>query len=133
MKINHYALFALDLEAVRLFFVRYFDATAGPQYHNTRTGFRSYMLTFGDGSRLEIMSRPETSAHADDARRHPYAPGYHHLSLSVGSREDVNDLAARLAADGYATTDGPRVTGDGYYEAAIAGPEGLILEIMADM
>lgn len=38
-----------DLVAARDFFVRYFGATANDEYHNQRTGFRSYFLTFEDG------------------------------------------------------------------------------------
>lgn len=45
-------MYVLDLEKVRDFFVRYFDAVPNEMYHNQRTGFKSYFLSFGDGSRL---------------------------------------------------------------------------------
>ena len=35
----------------------------------------------------------------------------------------------RLARAGYSVLSGPRVTGDGYYESCVAGPEGIQLEI----
>ena len=36
---------------------------------------------------------------------------------------------AQLHADGYPVTSEPRVTGDGYYESCVLGPEGVQLEL----
>ena len=58
MKIEHIALYVNDLEAAKDFFVRYFDAVPNAGYHNPRTDFRSYFLTFADGARLELMNKP---------------------------------------------------------------------------
>lgn len=58
MKINHIAMYVNDLEAAKDFFVKYFGAVSGELYHNTKTDFRSYFLSFSDGTRLEIMTRP---------------------------------------------------------------------------
>ena len=58
MKIEHIALYVNDLEAAKDFFVRYFDAVPNGGYHNPRTDFRSYFLTFADGARLELMNNP---------------------------------------------------------------------------
>lgn len=41
--------------------------------------------------------------------------GYAHIAFSVGSKEKVDVLTARLKADGYKVVSGPRTTGDGYY------------------
>ena len=125
MKIEHIALYVNDLEGARDFFVRYFGAISNEGYHNTRTDFRSYFLTFEDGARLEIMTKPDLTDSGDFLNRY----GYAHLAFSVGSREAVNDLTARLKADGYPVYSGPRVTGDGYYESCILGFEGNIIEI----
>ena len=46
MKIEHAALYVNDLEAAKDFFVRYLDAVPNEGYHNPRTDFRSYFLTF---------------------------------------------------------------------------------------
>ena len=51
MKIEHAALYVNDLEAAKDFFVRYLDAVPNEGYHNPRTDFRSYFLTFGEGAR----------------------------------------------------------------------------------
>lgn len=42
MKINHVAMYVRDLEAVKDFFVRFFDAVSNEMYHNPRTGLKSY-------------------------------------------------------------------------------------------
>ena len=126
MRIDHAALFCRDLEQMRQFFIDYFDARSNEQYHNPRTGLRTYILSFTEGStRLELMQRPDVQ----DADPSQPAIGYVHLSFAVGSRKGVNLLTRRLAADGYTVTSGPRTTGDGYYESSILGPEGIQIEI----
>ena len=125
MKIEHVAMYVNDLEAVRDFFVKYFDAVSNEGYHNVRTGFRSYFLSFYDGARLEIMNRPDMS----DDDKALARTGYIHLAFSVGSQENVDALTKRLKADGYEVVSGPRTTGDGYYESCVLGPEGNQIEI----
>ena len=61
MRLAHTALFAADLERARTFYTRYFDCTAGALYHNPRTGFRSYFLTFPEGGQLELMAWDEVT------------------------------------------------------------------------
>ena len=56
-------------------------------------------------------------------------PGYAHIAFSVGSREGVDELTARLRNDGYEVTSGPRFTGDGYYESVVLDGEGNRIEI----
>ena len=125
MKIEHVAMYVNDLEAMRDFFVRYFDAVSNEGYHNVRTDFRSYFLSFSDGARLEIMNRPDMS----DDDKALARTGYIHLAFSVGSQENVDALTKRLKADGYEVVSGPRTTGDGYYESCVLGPEGNQIEI----
>ena len=126
MRIDHAALFCRDLEQMRQFFIDYFDARSNEQYHNPRTGLRTYILSFTEGStRLELMQRPDVQ----DAEPSQSAIGYVHLSFAVGSRKGVDLLTRRLAADGYTVTSGPRTTGDGYYESCILGPEGIQIEV----
>jgi lactoylglutathione lyase len=57
--------------------------------------------------------------------------GLTHLALSVGSEERVNELTHRLRNDGYPVLDGPRRTGDGYYESVVLDPDGNRVEIAA--
>jgi hypothetical protein len=124
VSIDHAALYVRDLEACRDFFVKYFGALANEGYHNKTTNFRSYFLNFLGGTRLEIMTRPELADLPGDA-----AVGHAHVALSVGSKEQVDALTARLRADSYEVTSGPRTTGDGYYESCVLGPEGIQIEI----
>ena len=125
MKIEHIALYVQDLEGAREFFMKYFGARPNEGYHNQTTDFRSYFLSFEDASRLEIMTKPGLTDAGDTTNRF----GYAHIAFSVGSREEVDRLTARLKEDGYAVLSGPRTTGDGYYESCILGFEGNLIEI----
>lgn len=58
MEIEHLAIYVNDIELVKDFFVRYFDATANEMYHNKQSDFKSYFLNFESGSRLGIRTRP---------------------------------------------------------------------------
>lgn len=125
MKIEHIALYVEELEETKNFFIKYLGAKANNGYHNPRTNFRSYFLSFEDGARLEIMQRPEMVNLPKEAAR----TGYAHIAFSVGSREKVDALTAELKADGYDVVSGPRITGDGYYESCIVAMEGNQVEI----
>lgn len=125
MKIDHIAIYVCDLEGARDFFMQYFGAKSNEGYHNKRTDFRSFFLSFDDDTRLELMTRPQLA----DMEKVRERTGYAHLSFSVGSKEWVDALTAQLKADGFEVVDGPRTTGDGYYESAIVGFEGNLIEI----
>ena len=125
MKIEHIALYVNDLEHARKFFMKYLGAKSNDGYHNPRTNFRSYFLSFDDGARLEIMNEPEMTDFPKELAR----TGYAHIAFSVGSKEKVDALTAELKADGYAIVSGPRTTGDGYYESCIVAIEENQIEI----
>jgi len=94
-------------------------------YHNVKTGFKSYFLSFEDGARLEIMTRP----HLEHSSMTEIQTGYIHIAFSVGGREEVDSLTKELESGGYKVLSGPRVTGDGYYESCVLGPEDNPIEI----
>lgn len=125
MMIEHIAMYVNDLEAARDFFVKYLGGRSDYGYHNKTTDFRSFFISFDDGVRLEIMTKPELQDQDKPLNR----TGYAHIAFSVGSREKVDELTGRLAADGYEVVNGPRVTGDGYYESCIVVIEGNQIEI----
>ena len=125
MKIEHIAMYVTDLEAAKEFFVRYFGAAANNGYHNLKTDFRSYFLSFDEGSRLEIMNRPQMADSAKDISR----TGYIHIAFSLGSTEKVDQLTEKLQSDGYEVISAPRTTGDGYYESCIVDLEGNQIEL----
>ncbi|MGH2592464.1 MAG: VOC family protein [Anaerolineae bacterium] len=124
MHIAHVALWTNDLERLKSFYETYFGAHAGEKYVNSRKRFESYFLTFASGARLELMRKPDLIERSDT----PLA-GYTHLAFSVGSKQQVDELTAQLQATGCRVVDGPRYTGDGYYESSVLDPDGNPIEI----
>lgn len=124
--IDHIAMYVVDLDGARLFFMRFFDATPNEMYHNPKTGLRTYFLTFPDGARLEIMSRPEVDTPDNDKM---YRSGFIHLAFRLGSREEVDRITELLMQHGYEVVSGPRITGDGFYESCIRGFENNLIEL----
>ena len=125
MKIEHIAMYVEELDSARAFFEKYFEGTSNDGYYNAKTGLRTYFISFKDGTRLELMSRPDMSIQEKSLRQN----GYIHLGFSVGSKEKVDELTQRLLEDGYYVISGPRITGDGYYESCVLGPENNQVEI----
>ena len=125
MRIEHVAAYVSDLEKAREFFETYFEGTAGEKYHNQRTGFMSYFLSFSDGARLEIMTKPDRYTEDKEENR----LGFVHLAFSVGSKDKVDTLTQKLKEAGFETVSGPRTTGDGYYESCVQGPDNILIEI----
>ncbi|MFV0559231.1 MAG: VOC family protein [Enterococcus sp.] len=126
MRIEHVAVWVKDIELVKAFYEKYFQVTATELYHNPKTRFNSYFLTFESGSRLELTNKQHLSGRVTDAL------GYAHLAISVGTKEAVDTLTNTLLEDGYPLLNGPRTTGDGYYEAVIQDPEGNLIELTTD-
>ena len=129
MRIDHVALWTTDIERCKAFYTSYFSAAAGARYLNAAKGFESCFLSFASGAGIEAMT---TSTLAPLV----IAPGIErmgltHLAICVGSEEKVNELTHRLRADGFPIQDGPRRTGDGYYESVVLDPDGNRIEITA--
>lgn len=126
MKIEHVGLWVRDLEKMKTFYEQYFEGAAGELYHNQTTNFQSYFLTFPSGNtRLELMNKPELVGVEQEAF------GYAHIAYQVKNEKAVDHLHKRLTDDGYKHVNGPRTTGDGYYEAVVEDPEGNLVEITA--
>ena len=125
MKIDHIAFYVNDLEAARDFFVTYLGGKSNDGYHNPRTDFRSFFISFDDGARLELMNKPELVEQEKSLNR----TGYAHIAFSVGSKERVDELTEGLRAAGFEVVSGPRTTGDGYYESCIVVIEENQVEI----
>ena len=118
-KIDHAAAWVSDLERARAFYERWFKATPGPIYKSSTRDLQSYFLSFGSETRLELMASPTES------------PRHAHLAISLGSRDAVDRLVKAMEVAGVPIISGPRLTGDGYYEAVIADSEGNLIEITA--
>jgi lactoylglutathione lyase len=127
LKIEHIAMWVKDLEKQKGFYSKYFSALSGPKYINPTKKFESYFLSFEEGCRLEIMQRPDILKKYEDNTSQYF--GLAHFAISLGSKENVDALTQRFRNDGFLILDGPRTTGDGYYESVILDPEGNRIEI----
>ncbi len=125
--IEHIAIWTQDLEQLRAFYETYFQAHAGKKYVNSIKQFESYFLDFQSGARLEIMQTP--GLEKPDGLGNLVPTGYAHLAFGVGSEAEVDALTDLLRTAGYPVVDGPRWTGDGYYESVILDPDGNRVEI----
>lgn len=127
MHIEHVAIWTDNLEELKEFYEGYFQVRAGEKYYDPGREFESYFLSFSSGARLELMRRPGVP----DSRGGAGAQiiGLTHLAISVGSKEEVDALTARLEADSYQVVSPARTTGDGYYESVALDPDGNRIEI----
>ncbi|HDR4421792.1 TPA: VOC family protein [Bacillus cereus] len=124
MKIEHVAIWVNDLEGMRDFYKQYFNGEENSLYHNLKKQFESYFITFEGGARLELMRQVGI-----EDKTPAQTIGYAHIAFSVGSKEKVNELTHTLREAGYPLLNGPRTTGDGYYESVVSDPEGNQIEI----
>lgn len=124
MKIEHVAIWVKDLEVMREFYETYFNGKSNCKYHNTEKQFESYFLTFDSGTRLEIMRKSDI-----DKEKQSDMIGWAHIAFSLESKESVNQMTDKLKDNGYRHINGPRVTGDGYYESVMEDPEGNLIEL----
>ncbi len=127
MKIEHIAIWTRDLEKMKDFYVRFFEAVPNEKYTNTKKNFHSYFLSFQAGARLELMQMPNIPDHKNDVLNQYL--GIIHMAFSVGSKEKVDQLTEILRSENYKVVGEPRTTGDGYYESVVLDPEGNRLEI----
>ena len=128
-RVEHLALWVRDLDGMCAFYAGYFGAKVGARYENPAKGFASRFLAFDSGARIEVMTT--TSLSPANVERGAHRMGLTHLALAVGSETEVDQLTNRLRADGHSVLEGPRRTGDGYYESVVLDPEGNRLELTA--
>ncbi|WP_212025634.1 VOC family protein [Citrobacter portucalensis] len=127
MKIAHMALWTQDLEQQARFWVSFFDGKINEKYRSkTNPGFESYFVKIGEEIAIELMTKPGLIGQQSDNNR----CGWVHLAISVGGNENVDAIALQAQEQGILVS-GPRITGDGYYEAVIKDPDGNLIEIVA--
>jgi lactoylglutathione lyase len=127
IKIEHLAIWTVDLEKVKDFYVKYFNMVCGSKYHNPTKGFTSYFLSFAESNvRIELMHRPDI---LEFVGKKGATKGLAHFAISVGSKELVDSITERLRAEHFIIEGEPRTTGDGYYESVVLDPERNLIEI----
>ena len=129
MRIEHVAMWTDDIDRLVSFYGHYFGATTGTRYVNAQKGFESCFISFESGARLEVMRT--TTLHP--VRAEPGAPriGLAHVAISLGSEARVDELTEGLRTGGFSVVEGPRRTGDGYYESVVLDPDGNRIELTA--
>ena len=127
MKIDHIAIWSTDIDLLKEFYAKYFNARSNNKYVNTDKGFESYFLSFESGTRLEIMQMNSILPRTGEVLEQHI--GLIHFAISVGSETRVDELSSSLKSDGFSILDGPRRTGDGYYESVALDPDGNRIEI----
>lgn len=126
MRIEHLAIWAEQLELLKEFYCTYFGGKAGTLYQNHLNDFASYFIEFEQGARLELMHMPVLPRPYPAGTQHS---GWAHLAFALGSEQAVDQLTEQLIQYGCIHLDGPRRTGDGYYESTVLDPEGNRLEL----
>ena len=127
MFIEHLAIWCADIESMKHFYTKWFNATAGTKYFNPAKNFSSYFLSFEKGPRLELMQMPNIADNQNDFFKQ--YKGLIHFAVSVGSAEEVNRLTEAMRSAGITILGEPRFTGDGYYESVVTDPENNRIEI----
>ncbi|MDP9087609.1 MAG: VOC family protein [Pseudomonadota bacterium] len=127
LRIEHIAFWTTDIERLASFYATYFGASTGPKYINAKKGYEARFLSFEGGARIELMK----SSTLDPVvlERGAQRMGLTHVAVSVGSEQRVDELTSRLIKDGYEIVDGPRHTGDAYYESVVLDPDGNRIEV----
>ncbi len=130
MILEHVAIWTSDLERLRAYYQKYFGGIPNKKYTNEKKGFHSYFLSFQSGARLELMTMANIPDNQNDTVKAQHQ-GIIHLAFGVDTMEEVDQKAMELQKDGYPILNGPRRTGDGYYEFETLDPENNRLEVTA--
>jgi len=129
MKLEHIAIWTDNIELLRNYYVSFFDGQSNEMYINPKTQFQSYFIAFESGARLEIMSMPNIPDNTNDTINAQHK-GIIHIAFSVDSKQEVDAKAALLQTNGFELLNGPRVTGDGYYEFVTLDPDKNRIEVI---
>ncbi|WP_228780028.1 VOC family protein [Aquiflexum lacus] len=128
MTLEHVAIWTEKLELLKDFYCLHFHGKANSLYHNKKTGFKSYFISFSGGARLEIMQMAKIPANLNDRKSKQHL-GLIHLAFGANSKEEVDEKAQELSEAGSEILRGPRTTGDGYYEFETLDPDGNRIEV----
>jgi lactoylglutathione lyase len=128
LALEHVAIWTNQLEKLKDYYVTYFGGKPNEKYFNPVKKFESYFLTFKSGARLELMQMPGIPENLNDTLGKQHQ-GIIHLAFGVATKQEVDDKAKELQAAGFSILNGPRKTGDGYYEFETLDPDNNRLEV----
>lgn len=127
MKLEHVAIWTENLESMRNFYCTFLGGVSNSKYTNPTKQFSSYFIEFESGARLELMHRPDMVNHHLDPGI--IKKGLAHLAFYTDTMAQVDQMAQLLRDAGLPILNGPRKTGDGYYEFEFLDPEQNRIEI----
>lgn len=130
MKIDHIAVWTLQLEMLKDYYVKYFNGTPNEKYINSEKQYESYFVSFESGARIELMQKPGIPQNLNDTVAKQYM-GIIHIAFGVENMEMVNKKSEELKKAGYQVLRGPRKTGDGYWEFETLDPDNNRIEVSA--
>jgi lactoylglutathione lyase len=130
MIIDHVAIWTLQLEKLKDYYVKYFNGRANEKYLNKDSHFESYFVSFDSGTRLELMQKPGIPPNLNDTVGKQYL-GIIHLSFGLENMNLVDEKLNELKKNGFKILKGPRKTGDGYYEFETLDPDNNRIEVSA--
>lgn len=128
MKITHIAIWTKQLEAMKDFYIKYFEGKSNEKYVNETKGFESYFINFEGEATLEIMSSTQVTKKKESPEK---LLGICHFAFELDSRDKVNQLTDKIRKDGFQVAGNPRVTGDGFYESVILDLDGNCIELVS--
>ena len=108
--------------------MKWFDGKCnGEKYVNPKKHYESYMISFSSGPQLEIMKRTDVTDKKIDPLKEQI--GLAHFAFALQSKEEIDKKVSEMKINGVKILDGPRTTGDGYYEAVFFDPDENRVEI----
>lgn len=107
MRISNVGMLVKDLEGAKNFFIEYFGAEVHAVYNEEENGYYSYILKLDEGPKIEIMTKPEIV----DDKKERNRSGFVHICIKVDSREKLDEIIAKIKADGYEVLYEPATVG----------------------
>lgn len=122
MNLQHIAFWTKDIQRMIDFYKQHFKAR---ELFSHRDGdFECTFISICSSVRLELMSKPMVG------REEIFDfVGYSHLSIDVGSREEVDRLTRYFIQQGVRLEKKQVQYDDGYYETSIFDPDCNIIEL----
>lgn len=83
MKLDHLALYVKDIEIMKEFYIKYFDAIVNVKSNDIKTKMQTYFLSFGGGACIEIIKKSSINEISKDTNN----IGYSHITFRAGSKK----------------------------------------------